>query len=363
MKHKIFKSLFAFLLICSIFSLNLFSVGAVYQKYLDANGIEITKTKYVTTVEQNNVIRRTISESSMKSLKNSLSKQALSQHEQNIEIMKTLGFEEKTIEGMTAESIDLLFEDVVSFETQTVYMIVKEDGSTSIIGEDECLAATEAYNAAVSTAATTSSDNDGWGNWTDENGALRMTISCAYIDPASMNGQKGWYYFHTWYEWLIVPNYRLTDGMAIAVPGCSWDTWGAYDAYYSSMYYNATDINGNNASYDATPKTTDDLTITPDTGVYYSWKMSEDGSNTITYIQFYIHARGQMLYPEQSMGVTAYISYVHTYAWLSINPTLEANLGWGNNGVTGGIYLKLNPTIGLRANEFHYNLHFQYNPN
>lgn len=95
MKHKIFKSLFAFILICSIFSLNLFSVGAVYQKYLDANGIEITKTKYVTTVEQNNVIRRTISESSMKSLKNSLSKQALSQHEQNIEIMKTLGFEEK----------------------------------------------------------------------------------------------------------------------------------------------------------------------------------------------------------------------------------------------------------------------------
>lgn len=363
MKHKILKSIFALILVCSIFSLNFLSVGAAYQEYLQANGIEVTKTKYVTIVEQNNIINRTMSESSLKSLKNALSKQTLTKHEQNIEIMRTLGFEEKTIEGMTAESIDSLFEDAVSLETQTIYMKANADGTTSIVSEEECLTAVEARNTAASTAAATTSDNDGWGNWTSEDGYLRMTISCAYIDPASMNGQKGWYYFHTWYEWLIVPNYRLTDGMALAVPGCSWDTLGAYDAYYSSMYYNAVDVNGNSASFDATPKTTQDLTVTPGTGVYYEWKMPEDGSNEITYIQFYAHARGQMMLPDQTMAVTAYISYVHTYAWFSLNPTLNANFGWTTEGIAAGIYLNLELTQGLASNEYHYNLHFQYSPN
>lgn len=363
MKYKILKSIFALILVCSIFSLNFLSVGAAYQEYLQANGIEVTKTKYVTIVEQNNIINRTMSESSLKSLKNALSKQTLTKHEQNIEIMRTLGFEEKTIEGMTAESIDSLFEDAVSLETRTIYMKANADGTTSVVSEEECLTAVEARNTAASTAAATSSDNDGWGNWTSEDGYLRMTISSVYIDPASMNGQKGWYNFHTWYEWLIVPNYRLTDGMAIAVPNCAWDTFNAPNAYYSSMYYNATDINGNSASFDATPKTTEDLTITENVGVYYSWDMPEDGSNEITYIQFYARARGQVALPDQTNGMIAYISYVHTYRWIFIEPSVEAVFGWDTNGLAAGFYLKLEGTLGLRANEYHYNLHFQYSPN
>lgn len=353
MKHKIFKSLFAFILICSIFSLNLFSVGAVYQKYLDANGIEITKTKYVTTVEQNNVIRRTINESSMKSLKNSLSKQALSQHEQNIEIMKTLGFEEKTIEGMTTENIDQLFEDVVSLETQTVYMIVKEDGSTSIIGEDECLAATEAYNAAVSTAATTSSDNDGWGNWTDENGALRMTISCAYIDPASMNGQKGWYDFHAWYEWLILPNFREKDAMSIAVPTCSWDTLNAPGAYSSTMFYNF--INANGDASTATVTTPEDFVVAVN-GVYSVWDLPNDNAMLVNYIQCYIHARARVTQFNEATSITAYLRYSHTYYIISVTPSFGWDLTSGKIGVS------VNSNINVHENAFYYNVNYTYTP-
>ena len=85
------------------------------------------------TVKQNNVITRTIKKSALIDLKKELAKQALTEHEQNVEIMKTIGFDEKTIEGMTAENIDSLFKDVVSFETHTVYMKANTDGTTSVI--------------------------------------------------------------------------------------------------------------------------------------------------------------------------------------------------------------------------------------
>ena len=354
MKHKILKSIFALILVCSIFSLNFLSVGAAYQEYLQANGIEVTKTKYVTIVEQNNIINRTMSESSLKSLKNALSKQTLTKHEQNIEIMRTLGFEEKTIEGMTAESIDSLFEDAVSLETQTIYMKANADGTTSIVSEEECLTAVEARNTAASTAAATTSDNDGWGNWTSEDGYLRMTISSAYIDPASMNGQKGWYNFHTWYEWLIVPNYRLTDAMSIAAPACTWDTLNADNAYYSSAYYVARDINGNSSSFDEPSKTTQDLTVTAE-GIYYEWDMPLNGGNTITYIQFYVLARARVTDFSSPKQVGIYIRYVHTYPILTTNPSFQ----WSS---TGEIGVALDFNLQVASNDYFFNLSHEYNP-
>lgn len=347
------------MLICCIFSFHILSIGASYNEFLLENGIEVTKTKYVTTVKRDNVIQSTMSEASLKSLKNNLDKKSLTEHEKNVEILKALGYHEETIAGMTADDIDFMLEDAASFQIQVVYMKANEDGTTSIVKEEECLAAVEAQENGV---AATSSSNDGWGNWTSSDGYLRMTISSVYIDPSSMNGQKGWYYFHTWYEWLIVPTYRLTDAMSIAVPDCSWDTLNAAGAYYSSMYYQATDTNGNSATFNATPKTTDDLTISPNTGVYYNWKMPENGSNTITYIQFYIRARGRITHPDQTIAVAAYISYSHTYPWISLNPSLEATFGWDLDGAVAGVYLTLTSGVGLRSNDYSYNILFEYSP-
>lgn len=175
------------MLVCCVFSLNFLSIGASYNEFLSENGIEVTKTKYVTTVKRTDVIESTMSESALKSLKRNLDKQALTEHEKNVEILRTLGYHEETLAGMAPEEIDLMMEDAVSFQIQVVYMKANEDGTTSVISEEECLTAMETQQNAIATAE---GDNDGWGNWTSSDGYLRMTISSNYIDPSSMNGQR-----------------------------------------------------------------------------------------------------------------------------------------------------------------------------
>ncbi len=352
MKQKIFKSLFAVILICSIFSFNIVSVGAAYQEYLIANGIEISKTKYVTTVKQNNVITRTIKKSALIDLKKELAKQALTEHEQNVEIMKTIGFDEKTIEGMTAENIDSLFKDVVSFETHTVYMKANTDGTTSVISEEECLAVTEGKNTA-SSVATTSGNNDGWGAWTSEDGYMRMTISCAYIDPSSMNGQKGWYYFHAWYEWLIMPNYRIRDAMSIAVPTCSWDTLNAPGAYVSTMYYNF--INANGDASTATVTSPEEMVVAVN-GVYSVWDLPDDIGLLVTYMQYYMRARARVTQFNEATSITAFLRYSHTYYVISATPTFSWDLTSGKIGVS------VNANLNIHENAYCHNVNYTYTP-
>lgn len=87
------------MLVCCVFSLNFLSIGASYNEFLSENGIEVTKTKYVTTVKRTDVIESTMSESALKSLKRNLDKQALTEHEKNVEILRTLGYHEETLAG------------------------------------------------------------------------------------------------------------------------------------------------------------------------------------------------------------------------------------------------------------------------
>lgn len=196
------------MLVCCVFSLNFLSIGASYNEFLSENGIEVTKTKYVTTVKRTDVIESTMSESALKSLKRNLDKQALTEHEKNVEILRTLGYHEETLAGMAPEEIDLMMEDAVSFQIQVVYMKANEDGTTSVISEEECLTAMETQQNAIATAE---GDNDGWGNWTSSDGYLRMTISSNYIDPSSMNGQRDGIISTLGMSGMIIPNHKYTD--------------------------------------------------------------------------------------------------------------------------------------------------------
>ena len=346
------------MLVCCVFSLNFLSIGASYNEFLSENGIEVTKTKYVTTIKRTDVIESTMSESALKSLKRNLEKQTLTEHEKNVEILRTLGYHEETIAGMAPEDIDLMMEDAVSFQIQVVYMKANEDGTTSVISEEDCLSAMEAQQNA---SATASGDNDGWGNWTSSDGYLRMTVSSVYIDPSSMNGQKGWYYFHTWYEWLIMPKQRKTDAMSIAVPACTWDTLNATDAYSSSKYYTAIDPNGNQVTSEIARKTLQDLTVAS-SGVYYTWKLDEnhyhDGVAVykLTYTQIYIRARARITQYNISTAVGTYLRYVHTYSALDITPSF----GW--NLVTGEIGVSLNTQFASHSNDYYFNLIYDYTP-
>lgn len=249
---------------------------------------------------------------------------------------------------MAPEAIDLMIEDAASFQIQVVYMKANEDGTTSVISEEECLAAVEAQQDAIATGG-----NDGWGNWTSSDGYMRMTISAVYIDPASMNGQKGWYYFHTWYEWLFRPKNRLTDAISIAAPECSWDTTNADNAFYSSRSCRTTANNYHNQS-----KTTEDLVVEKN-GAYYSWIMPSDWVfEPYEYIQYYFRARARITYPDYStVSVNVYSKYVHTYPWFSLG--IDISFGWGNSS---GIGVSLSPNVDVRDNSYYFNILHEYKP-
>ena len=348
---RLIKCFLVLSLICCLLVVNILSVSASYNEALKANGIEIIKTKYVTTIKQDHVIQRTMSESALKSLKNNLNKQGLTEHEKNVEILRSLGHKEETIAGMCVEDIDYMIADAASFQTQVVYMKVNADGSTTVISEEECLAAVELHNIAAGVAE---SPNDGWGNWTSSDGYMRMTISCVYADPSSMNGEIGWYNFHAWYEWLIMPNYRQTDAMSIAVPTCSWDTLNAPNAYSATMYYRTINGNGDTGTYN---RTTPKSMVVAINGVYCTWDLPKDmGLETTLYMQYYMRARARITQFTIPTSVTAYLRYSHTYTEFSVEPSFGWDISSGKVGVS------LVPKLGIKANDFYYNVNYTYTP-
>lgn len=327
MKNKIVKSLSALMLVCCVFSLNFLSIGASYNEFLSENGIEVTKTKYVTTVKRTNVTESTMSESALKSLKRNLEKQTLTEHEKNVEILRTLGYHEETIAGMAPEDIDLMMEDAVSFQIQVVYMKANEDGTTSVISEEDCLSAMEAQQNAIATA---SSDNDGW-NATTFDGCMRITVSSVYIDPNTMNGQKGWYAFHSWYEWLVPDSNRYTDVMSIGTTACMWSD--NENDYSSNLYYKLRDINGNVSDYNDRIAGFQNDSISG-LGIAYKRDMPKDsGKNSpVTYIQFYVRGKGRVPNSSVENNFNVYSRYNHTQKTVSFDINVSYNWEYHADG-------------------------------
>ncbi|MBP3554635.1 MAG: hypothetical protein J6K63_03240 [Clostridia bacterium] len=368
-KRRILKSILSLVLICSLFSFNIFIVNASYNEALAAQGIEITNTKYSKTVKTEMSTKITMSESNLSSLKKDLGKKNLTKYEQNVAILKELGFEDITISHMIPEDVEKMFDDSLSVSTTTTYIKANADGIASTISEQECLTALNELHALKTTNQETSvqsANNDGWDSFTSDDGYMRITVSSNYIDPSTINNQKGYYTYHVWYEWLIVPNYRLIDGISISSPVISWDTENMIGSHYSSMGYDITDINGNSAHVPTQPKTTTDLTVDESIGVYYTWNLPDNGSNTVNYIQIYMRTRGIITQFNQGTAVELYTTYVHTYPYLDLNPELDMTFGWEftDEDVTFGAaaHLTLNPQFRVSSTQYKFYTRYIYNP-
>lgn len=347
-----FKKFLSLVLAISIFSFNVFTINATYNEILEKNGIQITKSKYSKTIKTESSTQTTIDQSSLKLLKNKSKEKNLSLYEQNVIILQELGFSDITISTMTPSDIENLFQNAIEITTETIYMKSNPDGTTSIISEANCMNAIETKN---NTVATTAGSNDGWGNYPSDDGYMRLTISSEYLNPSSMNNEKGWYYFHTWYEWLSVPSHRMKDAISIAAPNFTWDTFNADGAYCSTMYYRHTDINGYDGRVDANLKTTQDLTVASN-GIYYEWYMPLSATGVdMYYIQFYIRARARVSFFESPQSVGVYTKYVHTYATLDLEPTFSWTL-------VDQIGVSLNPHIVIKSNDYYFNIAHSYTP-
>lgn len=142
--------------------------------------------------------------------------------------------------------------------------------------------------------------------------------------------------------------------MSIASPMCTWETFNANNAYYSSSYYLATDINGNSGTFNTPVKTTQDLTVTAE-GIYYEWNLPKESGTVITYIQYYVRAKARVTDFTSSKQIGVYIKYVHTYPIITTNPSFT----WSSKGDIG---VSLNFNLQVGANTYFYNISHEYNP-
>ena len=272
---------------------------------------------------------------------NLLKKEEKLSKEEYKSILKSVGYSETIINSFSDEDIELLFENVINIETQVGYFKVNSTGEVYVISEEKCM----------NEVNSISSNNDGWEANTSDDGYMRMTISCAYLEPSSQNNEKGWYMFYTWYEWLIIPKNRLNDALSVA--SSSFD-WLKSSDWLTKMYYNATDANGNSFSFDGPTKTIDDLTVERE-GFYYTRELPlNDGNFNITYIQIFSQAKCRIFNYNIYQPVTVHVKYVHAKKALSGNAKYE----WAN---TGKIGVKLDNIL-VSKTDYYFYTDFSYNP-
>lgn len=343
---KYIKALSFFVVLTLLFvnSLNIIAIDREYP-----NKIEISDTEYTTISRQNNVTSYFMNTFNLKKLRNVLNENGLSEKTQNIKILKQIGFHEKTINGMSDSEIDAILQNAISIRTDIAYLKVNDDGVSVIVSEEECMNAVQQYNNYVST-----SSNDNWENWTDGE-YMRMTISCVYLEPSASSDEKGWYNFHTWYEWLTMPNNRLVDAMSIAAPICIWPAKNSAGAdYYSSMYYQVIDANGNSLIFNAPIKTDTDLSVESG-GFYYTWDLpNNDTDLKVNYIQIYMRGKARDPKEDNPHMLTVHVKYVHTKKVLSSTPVFA----WTTTDKFG-VYL--NKTTMNKTN-YYFESSFIYTP-
>ncbi len=365
-KRRILKSILSLVLICSLFSFNIFIVNASYNEALAAQGIEIINTKYSKTVKTEMSTKITMSESNLSSLKKDLGKKNLTKYEQNVAILKELGFSEQALNTMDDLAISSMFENALSIQTDSTYMKVGEDGTTIVVSENDYLATLEQNNSKAAT------NNDGWDTYTSNDGYMRMTVSSEYIDPAAMNGELGYYYIHVWYEWLTPPKeiHRKVDGLGISAPRLTWRPMTEAGAFYSSMGY-VIDDDGTFVERSTTPKNLEDFNLTPSVGIYYTWELPDDegsffNKDEVAYIQLYVRAKGRILNPELMNDFPLYISYTHVYPEFEMETDLQLSFAWeaGTSGpeATAGAYLTFDPEITDQFRNYNFYTAVSYNP-
>ena len=220
MKRKI-KCLIGFALVIGLMMFNLINIAAI--DFLAENNKYISQDGYVTTHINNNIIQKSINKTNLNKMYSDLNKMKLDVYEKNIAVLKAVGYSEQIIESMNPSDINEILENAESISTEIKYLKSNSDGTLSIISEDEAeeMVIREQQRIELALNSTSSDENGGWSANTFE-GCMRITVSSVYINPSSINNQKGWFNFHAWFEWLVLDNQRHRDAISISAVDCAW---------------------------------------------------------------------------------------------------------------------------------------------
>lgn len=254
-----------------------------------------------------------------------MARMGINTHEQNVAMLRDLGFAEDILERLDTNAINQIFENALSIDTQVYYLKSNENGDTQLVTEADCIAAVEESKIAL--LSNGGSDAE----YPDE--YMRVTLTRTYLDPSSQNGEKGWYMLYTWYDWMTIPNKRLIDAFSVASSDFNWDT---SSQYYTEMGYNATDIN--DRSYHFEVQDYNDLYLKDD-GYYYTWQLPEDNERdqfVITSCNLYSHVKCRIKNPNVTHDIVIYVKYIHSHPLTGSVDNLDYT--WTNSSFIGVKY-------------------------
>ena len=268
---------------------------------------------YSTDAQNENIVVTSLDAASFDLMCNELDQDNFSLYERNVEILRELNLSEEIIQSMSEEEINLMLANAESIESKMTYYSTDENGNSVIISEDECIEMIENHKNNSMVAAA---DNGGSNNKMVGNGCMRITTTTIFLDPSSENNQKGWFFIHVWYEWLVLDEDRRLDIISISVPDVSWDD-DLTNSFSSSYYYHVTDSEGNVGHCPGPRVTGEAMSFGGINGFGYSWDLPKDsGSAVVSYLQFYLKAKARLddHDREDTHNVFAYYEHLR-YCW------------------------------------------------
>ena len=198
----------------------------------------------------------------------------LNEHEKNVRVLKELGISDEIVESMDAEDINKILADALYVQVKKQYFIIDEKGKAIEMEKDAFM---EQYHEGAS------------------GDCMRITLVRVYLDPSSNDGEKGWFDFHVWYEWLMPKARKHEYTISIGAEGISWSD-RLHSDYSSGYYYTVKDSDGNERQHS---KQFDDnaCQFTYD-GCMYQGEIPENGIDmTVTYLRYHLSGKGAVRSP------------------------------------------------------------------
>ena len=228
---------------------------------------------------QNEYVAASSNGTELESLYADLEGTDLNEYEKNVRVLKALGISDEIVESMGAEDINKILADALSVQVKEQYFTIDEKGKAVKMEEDAFM---ERYHEGAS---------DGIGD------CMRITLVRVYLDPSSNGGEKGWFEFHVWYEWLMPDARKHEYTLSMKAEGFSWSDRLQSD-YSSGYYYTVKDSDGNERHH--SERFGDSACQFTYDGYMYQGEIPENGvDSTVTYLQYYLSGKGAVSSPAE----------------------------------------------------------------
>lgn len=319
-----------FVCLCLLAQVLCYPISASEVKMADAKATTLDASNFISLEVVGNKNIRRISEVSLKRYRDVLAKQSSSESEINREILESLGVDTAAI---PPEEIDYLMSQAADITVSESYVQVDQNGNMVELSEAECMqkvADEQLHRAEI--AQEHSSDpisysvksNDGFNDETSSDEYMRIWTIASYVRPGS-SGEKGWYDVAAAFDWLLVPNYRMTDAMSLYADGCAWSQNSS--DYYSYFNYKERFVTTGGTQYSNYQTITNNDKVLQPTGVYYTYDLPNDSGNVYSYryseFSFYMRGRCRVSDYTNPRAFNIYSKYEHVYSSLNIQPSFS----------------------------------------